>query len=297
MENKLPVVTGYQGRFAPSPTGPLHFGSLVAAIGSYLEAKANGGQWLVRIEDLDLPRNVPGATVDILQTLEKLGMAWDGEVIYQSQRHHIYQDALDKLKKNQLIYPCVCTRKEVINTSTPGPSGPIYSGTCRNRLNNENQSNSALRVKTENRLIKFTDALNGIIHHRIDRDTGDFVLQRADGVFTYQLAVVVDDAAQKITHIVRGADLLDSTPRQIYLQQLLGFTTPTYMHLPIVKNDYGEKLSKQTKAAPIDLSNAVPQLIAAMQFLGQRPPVEISGGDIHSFWQWAINNWQSKNVA
>ncbi len=286
----------YQGRFAPSPSGPLHFGSLVAAVGSYLEAKSNSGKWLVRIEDLDRSREVPGASSDILYTLEKLGMQWDGEVIYQSQRNNIYQAALHLLEKNNLIYTCSCTRKAIIDAGIIGTNGPIYAGTCRNNNISLNNKKNALRIKTNHSQIKFTDTLNGLIKQQLDCDTGDFILRRADGIFAYQLAVVVDDAAQNITHIVRGADLLDSTPRQIYLQKLLNYTTPAYLHLPLATNHLGEKLSKQTKATPIDLANALLQLIAALDFLGQESPKELSKTDIPTFWQWAIDNWQPKNI-
>ncbi len=295
MANSQVIVTVYRGRFAPSPTGPLHFGSLVAAVGSYLEAKFNGGEWLVRIEDLDPPRVVSGASSEILTMLDRLGMEWDGEVIYQSRRKEIYQDALASLDQLGLIYPCFCSRKEIVDSSVVGISGSIYPGTCRNNAPNRNKP-GALRVKTNHNSIEFIDILNGSVCQRLRNDIGDFIIRRADGVYAYQLAVVVDDAAQNITHVVRGADLLDSTPRQIYLQQLLGFITPVYMHLPLVINNSGEKLSKQTKAVPIDLSNAQSQLVAALQFLGQAPPTELMTSTIPSFWQWAIENWRSDKI-
>lgn len=287
--------SAYRGRFAPSPTGPLHFGSLVAAVGSYLEAKYHGGEWLVRIEDLDTPRTVSGASSSILNMLEKLGMEWDGAVVYQSRRNKIYRDALASLKKQGLIYPCQCSRKEIADSSTRGIGGLIYPGTCRNHSYAFEQT-SALRIQTTNDPIRFTDNLQGSICQRLHSDIGDFVLRRADGIYAYQLAVVVDDAEQQITHVVRGSDLLGSTPRQIYLQQLLNYTTPAYMHLPLVMNQTGEKLSKQTYAAPIDLINALSQLVAAIRFLGQEPPIELFKSDIPSFWQWAIRNWQSHKI-
>ena len=291
MKNTQISDSRYRGRFAPSPTGPLHFGSLVAAVGSYLDAKFNNGEWLVRIEDLDWRREVPGAASQILYTLEQLGLEWDGEIIYQSQRAKIYQDALDALKNKDLIYPCICSRKEVADSSIIGLSGPIYPGTC---LKNPVPANRvhALRIRTGNDLIEFNDMLRGSYSQRLSSDSGDFVLRRADGMYAYQLAVVVDDAEQKITHVVRGADLLDSTPRQIFLQRLLGYSTPRYLHLPIVTNRTGEKLSKQTDAAPIDLLNALAQLVDALHFLGQKPPMEIMEGDLSAFWQWAQKNWQ-----
>ncbi len=289
------VVSNYRGRFAPSPTGPLHFGSLVAAIGSYLDAKFNHGEWLVRIEDLDPPRMVAGASYDILRTLEKLGMEWDSEVIFQSQRYQAYQLALSNLTQLAKIYPCTCSRKEIVDSSIVGLSGPVYQGTCRNGVSHVGRQ-VALRLRTHHHPIQFRDILRGSTCQCLERDIGDFVLRRADGVYAYQLAVVVDDASQHITHVVRGADLLDSTPRQIYLQQLLGYTTPTYMHLPVVTNSLGEKLSKQTLAEPIDLSDASSQLIAALQFLGQAPPKELRASNLASLWQWAISNWRIDKI-
>ncbi len=288
-------VSNYRGRFAPSPTGPLHFGSLVAAIGSYLDAKFNKGEWLVRIEDLDPPRTVPGASDDILTTLEKLGMEWDGEVIFQSQRNEAYQAGVSRLSQTAIVYPCTCSRKEIADASTAGIDGHIYPGTCREKVSHVGRS-AALRLTTHQQPIQFTDALRGAVCQCLERDVGDFVLRRADGVYTYQLAVVVDDAAQNITHVVRGIDLLDSTPRQIYLQLLLGYTTPRYMHLPVVTNAQGEKLSKQTLAAPIDLSNALSQMIAALQFLGQNPPKALQQETLATFWQWAIENWRVDKI-
>ena len=284
----------YRGRFAPSPTGPLHFGSLVAAMGSYLEAKVHGGEWLVRIEDVDTPRIVLGASSDILHTLENLGMHWDGEVAYQSRRCALYQEAIHALTSLNLVYPCVCTRKEILDSSISGINGPIYPGTCRQA--HVDQKTSALRIQTNDKLIFFEDILRGQVEQHIESDTGDFVLRRADGVFAYQLAVVVDDAEQKITHVVRGEDLLDSTPRQIYLQQLLGYPVPHYMHLPVVFNHDGKKLSKQTRAMPVDSTKAVSQLIAASHFLGQKPPTELLKSELSVFWQWALENWQSSQI-
>jgi len=259
----------YRGRFAPSPTGPLHFGSLVAAVGSYLDAKFNEGDWLVRIEDLDWQREVPGAATEILKTLEQLGMEWDGEVVYQSARTHLYHDALNVLQNMGLIYSCTCSRKEIADSSIVSSQGRIYPGTCRKKDKHHFLSKAhALRIRTHDDPIEFRDMLKGVHSQRLQRDIGDFVLRRADGMFAYQLAVVVDDAQQHITHVVRGADLLASTPRQTYLQQLLGYATPDYLHLPIVTNEQGEKLSKQTHAAPIDISNGLQQLVDAVRFLG-----------------------------
>ncbi len=281
----------YRGRFAPSPTGTLHFGSLVAAMGSYLDAKFNQGKWLVRIEDIDSQREVPGAASEILFALENLGMEWDEEIIFQSRRSEAYQEALNTLENQNLTYPCTCSRKEIADSSIIGLSGPIYPGTCLKNPPLLGKSYS-LRVQTNENQIQFQDILKGSYSQKLKLEIGDFVLRRADGVYAYQLAVVVDDAEQSITHVVRGADLLDSTPRQIFLQQLLGYSTPRYMHLPVVTNAEGEKLSKQTNAEPIELANALPQLVKALYFLGQNPPLEILEGDLSSFWQWARENWQ-----
>ena len=225
----------YRGRFAPSPTGPLHFGSLVAAVGSYLDAKANGGVWLVRMDDLDQSRTVPGAADLILRSLENLGMAWDETVVYQSTRSAAYESALKVLKKRKLIYPCACSRREIADSAVGGIDGPIYTGTCRKGLL-AGRAARAERIMTDNNRIELKDAIQGKIAHSLERQVGDFVVKRADGYFAYQLAAVVDDADQGITDIVRGADLLDSTTRQIYLQQLLGYSTPRYAHLPVAVN-------------------------------------------------------------
>lgn len=289
------INVNYRGRFAPSPTGPLHLGSLVAAVGSYADAKFHGGKWLVRIEDVDLQRRVPGAAKQILDTLEKLGMEWDEEVIYQSRRSEAYRDALHILDKQGLLYPCTCSRKEIADSSITGLYGFIYPGTC---LNNpvSLQNAHALRIQTNDEVIQFYDGLKGLYTQKLLSDVGDFVLRRADGIYAYQLAVVVDDAAQNITHVVRGADLIDSTPRQIFLQQLLRYPVPQYMHLPVVTNAAGEKLSKQTNAAPVNTAEALQELVDALNFLGQQPPLEILQGDIASFWRWVIQNWRVNQI-
>lgn len=280
----------YCGRFAPSPTGPLHIGSLIAAVGSYLEARAHGGQWLVRMEDLDPPREMPGAADLILKTLETYGFEWDGEVLRQSNRFPTYEVALGNLKQHGLLYPCGCTRKEIADSAVSGIEGPVYPGTCRHGLSPRKVAR-AWRVRLDERAIAFEDAVQGYISQNLAHDIGDFVLKRADGFYAYQLAVVADDADQGITHVVRGADLLDSTPRQIYLQQLLGKPTPQYAHLPVAANAAGEKLSKQTRAAPLSLSAPSPALWQALNFLGQQPPVELAGSDLPTLWQWARKNW------
>lgn len=280
----------YRGRFAPSPTGPLHFGSLVAAVGSFLHARAQGGQWFVRIEDLDPPREVPGAADDILRTLDVLGLHWDGEVLYQSRRREIYEAALAQLKEAGVLYPCACTRREIADSSVRGIEGPVYPGTCRAGLA-PGRAARAWRVRTGTRVLEFEDGLQGVIRSALEDDVGDFVVQRADGFVAYQLAVVVDDAAQGITDVVRGADLLDSTPRQIHLQRLLGLPTPGYLHLPVVLNAGGEKLSKQTQAAPLDRQAPTAALWAALAFLGQSPEPALRTADLQSFWDEAIARW------
>ena len=286
----------YIGRYAPSPTGPLHFGSLIAAVASYCDAKANAGKWLLRIEDLDKPREITGAANTILQQLETFGFEWDGEIIYQSQRSQYYADALNTLQKQQLIYPCTCTRKEIADSSNQlGIEGLIYPKTCLQHAIKPHAV-AAFRIKTNSALISFNDVIQGNICQTLSTDSGDFVLKRADGLFTYQLAVVVDDAAQGVTHIVRGADLLASTPRQIYLQQLLRLTHPIYTHVPIASNAAGEKLSKQTKAPAIDTRFIGLALFHALDFLGQNPPDEIKNTQPSTIWNWAIPNWKPVNI-
>jgi glutamyl-Q tRNA(Asp) synthetase len=291
----MPSTIQYRGRFAPSPTGPLHFGSLIAAVGSYLEAKKHNGTWLVRMEDLDVPRSLPGAAEDILRTLEAFGLHSDEPVIYQSQRTAAYDEALRKLQASGAAYPCCCTRKEIADSAMSGIEGPVYPGTCRNGIP-DGREGRAWRVRTNNDAIAFYDDLQGRYTQQLESEIGDFVVKRADGFFAYQLAVVVDDAFQEITHVVRGADLLDSTPRQIYLQRLLGLRVPQYMHLPVAVNDAGEKLSKQTLAAPVDESHPVRTLLHVLDFLRQEPPVELIERNIESVLKWAIQNWNAAKL-
>lgn len=279
----------YRGRFAPSPTGPLHVGSLVAAVGSYLQARSQGGQWLVRIEDLDPPREVPGAADDILRTLEAFGFEWDGEVMYQSRRQAAYKAALEKLRYDGALYACACTRREIADSSVNGIEGPVYPGTCRAGLQ-PGRNARAWRVRVDGTVVEFDDLLQGRQRSALATDIGDFVVKRADGFFAYQIAVVVDDAEQGITEVVRGADLLHSTPRQILLQRLLSLPTPRYLHLPVVLNEQGEKLSKQTFAAPVDRENPLPALRQALELLGQAPPEHDIDG-LAGFWRWSVQNW------
>ena len=258
----------YRGRFAPSPTGPLHFGSLVAAVASWLDARAAGGEWLVRIEDLDRPRNVPGAAEGILRSLERLGLAWDGEVAWQSERGAHYDAALERLRAMGLVYRCRCSRREVADSALHGVEGAIYPGTCR-ELHLPPTVPGADRARAPEDAITFEDRVQGLVMQKVAREIGDFVLKRRDGLHAYQLAVVVDDAEQGVTDIVRGADLLWSTPRQIALQQWLGYPTPRYLHVPVAANARGEKLSKQTHAAAIDALSPQEALARALAFLGQ----------------------------
>jgi glutamyl-Q tRNA(Asp) synthetase len=285
----------YRGRFAPSPTGPLHFGSLVAAVGSYLEAKSRGGAWLLRMEDLDPPREQPGAAERILCTLEACGMGWDGKPLYQSQRREAYRAALARLEAQGLVYPCACTRREIADSAL-GPDGAlIYPGTCRMGLA-PGKTPRATRVRVDHETTEFEDAVQGKIRQDLAAEVGDFVLLRADGLYAYQLAVVVDDAEQGITDVVRGADLLDSTPRQIYLQRLLSLRSPRYLHLPAAVNAAGEKLSKQTQAAPVDERDPVPVLAQVMDFLGQGPPAQLRRAPLAEFWHWALAHWDAKHI-
>jgi len=281
----------YSGRFAPSPTGPLHFGSLVAALGSCLLARYAHGKWLLRMEDVDTPRNVPGAAAEILRALEAFGFAWDGEVLYQSARREAYRAALDELLERGLAYPCACSRSEVEKAAAGRgvDGGAVYAGTCRGGLAAGRKAR-AIRFRVpdgERSEVSFIDRLQGRHMQDLAREVGDFVIKRADGPFAYQLAVVVDDAFQGISHVVRGADLIDSTPRQIALQSALGVPHPSYLHLPVAVNAAGEKLSKQTRAPALDISRPAPQLVAALRFLGQAPPLQLARADVAEVWRWA----------
>ncbi|HZV61356.1 MAG TPA: tRNA glutamyl-Q(34) synthetase GluQRS [Methylophilaceae bacterium] len=290
----------YRGRFAPSPTGPLHLGSLIAAVASFLEAKIHDGQWLVRMEDLDKSREMPGAADDILKTLEIFGFEWDETVIYQSSRNQVYQHALEQLQHQHLVYPCACSRKEIADSANRNPTlhgldGLIYPGTCRYGLTGS-KSPRYWRITTDDGLITFDDAIQGHFSHDLSKLVGDFVLKRADGFYAYQLAVVVDDAEQGITHVVRGADLLDSTSRQIYLQQKLGFPTPAYAHVPAATNAKGEKLSKQTLAPSLNKQHPAKDLWLALDFLGQNPLSELKTSPIADIWQWARQHWDLSRI-
>ncbi len=284
----------YRGRFAPSPTGPLHLGSLVAALGSWLDARSQHGQWLVRMEDLDRPRVSQEHADDILRTLERFGLDWDGPVLYQGQRDDSYQTALEQLLSRDMLFSCTCTRRELAD-STPGIDGPVYPGTCRGSPALRPQKH-ALRVKVDTREWSFTDRVQGEHRQVLSRDVGDFILRRSDGLFAYQLAVVVDDAEQGITDVVRGADLLSSTPRQIYLQQLLGYPTPRYAHLPVLTSDAGDKLSKQNHADPITAFQPEMALATCLQLLGHDPPAGLPENGKTALLAWAVEHWQIARI-
>ncbi len=278
----------YIGRFAPSPSGPLHFGSLVAALASYLDARTHDGKWLVRMEDIDPPRESPEAATVILKALEAYRMYWDGDVLYQSSRSRAYQNVLDKLLGERQLYPCTCTRKDL-----SGLNG-VYPGYCRERTILPEEPHS-LRLKCPKKSIRFHDLIQGLKTFELQA-IGDFILKRKDNLFSYQLAVSIDDAYQKITHVVRGYDLIDSTPRQIYLQNILGFPHPQYSHFPVITQAEGGKLSKQNRAPAIPLDEPRPLLLKALKALGLVPETDLSGNSVDEILQWAIAHWQLKTV-
>ncbi len=285
----------YRGRFAPSPTGPLHFGSLLAALASFLDARHQGGEWSVRIEDIDEPRTVPGATDAILRSLERHHLHWDGPVIRQSERIPVYRSALAQLRETGRVYPCSCSRRELARAAPLGPAGRIYPGFCRQGPCNPDRA-TALRLRVPQQRIDFNDRCQGAYRQDLAREVGDFVIRRADGLFAYQLVVVVDDAEQAMTDIVRGSDLLDSTPRQLYLYTLLSQPAPRYLHIPIVVGAQGAKLSKQTGAPPLDDARPVPALLAALNVLGQRPPEDLRRADAAAVIAWARTHWMPERI-
>ena len=287
----------YIGRFAPSPSGPLHMGSLVAAMASYLDAKVHRGTWLLRIEDLDYDRNVEGADMAILATLQRCGMTWDGEATWQSRRLPLYQAALKRLQDDGLVYACGCSRKEihdsVLQAGVPKGGAAVYPGTCRHGLAPGKEARALrLRVPRAPVMYGFVDRWHGPVQQDIAEEVGDFVVLRGDGYWAYQLAVVVDDGEQAITDIVRGADLLDSTPRQLYLQDVLGLPHPRYLHVPVVNNALGEKLSKQTGALAFDTGTPAADLLEsallpAARFLG----FDFQADSLDDFWRQAVPAW------
>jgi len=290
MQMREPVP--YVGRFAPSPTGPLHFGSLVAAVASYLQARSNDGLWLLRIEDIDPPRAQPGASGDIIEALERYGFEWDGDVIFQSTNRAAHLSALASLVDQELAYRCRCSRRDLVDAQR-GAMGTIYPGNCRNGCE---PGESAIRLRTNDSAIVFDDALQGRIKQHLESESGDFVIRRRDGLIAYHLAVVVDDEIQGVTEIVRGIDLLDSTPRQIYLQQLLGYRTPSYIHIPVVTHADGDKWSKLTGAPAISLDSKARNLCAALDALRQEPPPDLSNATLSEVWFWALKNWQMEKL-
>lgn len=286
----------YIGRFAPSPTGLLHIGSLLTALASYADARANGGKWLVRMEDLDPPREMAGAAAHILRTLDAFGFEWDGEVAYQSRRNGLYQEALGRLKSEGLVYPCYCSRKDWQAAATVGADGFVYNGRCRvpAQRPEANGKTPAWRIAVPDRTIGFQDEIVGYYAQNLAHDIGDFVLLRADGFWAYQLAVVADDAEQGITHIVRGQDLLVSTPRQIYLQQCLGANTPHYAHLPLLVNSQGQKWSKQTLAPALDLNRREALLRQVMRYLNLPDAPEVDRPE--ELLAWAVLHWEIRAI-
>ena len=287
----------YIGRFAPSPTGLLHIGSLLTALASYAAARAAGGRWLVRMEDLDPPREMPGAAAHILRTLEAFGFEWDGEVAYQSRRHHLYRAALHSLQQSGLAYPCYCSRKQWHAQARQGVDGFVYNGACARLAAPPPKAAGrvpAWRLRVPDETVTFTDGIVGRYVQNLARDIGDFVLLRADGLWAYQLAVVADDAEQGITHIVRGQDLLVSTPRQIYLQSSLHLPTPHYAHLPLLTNRNGQKWSKQTRAEPLDMHRREALLRQVLHYLGLPDAPDVDKP--RDLLAWAAQHWRIDRV-
>lgn len=277
----------YRGRFAPTPSGDLHFGSIVAALGSFLQARNQKGLWLVRIDDVDVTRARSGADTRILKQLENLGLHWDGDIMYQSRRDPIYQAALDSLTRENLLYACQCSRKQV---------GQLpYPGTCRDAAL-EFTPDRSLRVKTDNTEIKIADKIQGSICSHMEQDVGDFIVRRADGLYAYHLAVVVDDAELGITEVVRGADLLDTTAAQVYLQQQLQIKTPSYLHLPVVLDKQDKKLSKSGQAVAVTGQPAQTLIIQALSFLGQVLPDHAHDANRDELLAWAIEHWDTSLI-
>lgn len=286
----------YTGRFAPSPTGLLHIGSLLTAVASYADARAHGGRWLVRMEDLDPPREMPGAASHILHTLEAFGFEWYGEVAYQSRRYALYEETLCRLKTAGLVYPCHCSRKDWQAAAVHGADGFVYNGRCRHpgQRPAPQGKQPAWRIRVPDRVIGFSDGIVGGYAQNLAGDIGDFVLLRADGYWAYQLAVVADDAEQSVTHIVRGQDLLVSTPRQIYLQQCLGVPTPQYAHLPLLTNAQGQKWSKQTLAPALDLNRREQLLRQVFRYL--KLPEAPETDRPAELLDWAVAHWDMGKV-
>lgn len=275
----------YTGRFAPTPSGHLHFGSLVAALASYLDARSVGGRWLLRMEDLDPPREMPGAQTAILDALERYGFEWDGELVRQSDRHDAYAHVLERLFSQGLAYACTCSRKQL-----EGYHG-IYPGFCRNA--GHSIKNAAIRLRVPELEYAFKDRVQGEFRQHLGRDVGDFVIRRRDGLYAYQLAVVLDDAWQGVTDIVRGADLLDSTPRQLYMQELLGLPQPRYLHVPLIVQPDGHKLGKSYRSPPLTADQATPLLLRALRALGQNTEDSLEHASPREILDWGIKHWNA----
>lgn len=273
----------YIGRFAPTPSGYLHFGSLVAALASYLDARAAGGKWLMRMEDLDPPREVAGAQAAILDTLERYGFEWDGALVRQSERHDAYAEVLQRWLSHGLAYACTCSRKQLEDYQG------VYPGFCRNA--GHDWANAAIRIRVPELSYRFVDRVQGPFEMHLGRESGDFVIRRRDGLYAYQLAVVIDDAWQGVTDIVRGADLLDSTPRQLYLQELLGITQPRYLHVPLITQPDGHKLGKSYRSPPLAADQATPLLLRALRALGQPAGKELAWASAPEVLKWGIAHW------
>ena len=288
MSSSPSINTAYTGRFAPTPSGYLHFGSLVAALASYLDARAVGGRWLLRMEDLDPPREMPGAQAAIVESLRNYGFEWDGEMQRQSDRHDAYEQVIERLLREGLAYPCQCSRKQL--EDWPG----AYPGFCRDA--NQPLQNAAIRLRVPEVEYRFTDRVQGEYGQHLGRDVGDFVIRRRDGLFAYQLAVVLDDAWQGVTDVVRGADLLDSTPRQLYLQELLGLPQPRYLHVPLIIQPDGHKLGKSYRSPPLRPDEAVPLLLRALRTLGQPTVPELKDALPGELLAWAIPRWNADRI-
>lgn len=285
----VPATSSYIGRFAPSPSGPLHLGSLLTAVASYLDARANQGTWLVRMEDLDPAREPPGVAGQILDQLTDFGLAPDQAVLYQSARTQSYRLALQKLEAMALCYACDCSRQLVRE------AGPVYPGTCRARTAPPS-GDHAIRIMVDPALVEFEDLVQGTVRHELATATGDFILRRRDGLYAYQLAVVVDDAFQGVSHVIRGYDLIDSTPRQLFLQRCLGLPSPRYGHVPVIINQTGQKLSKQHFAQPLDGRQRKSQLFQVLGLLGMGPPASLAGLEVVRQLEWAVAHWDIQTV-
>ncbi len=298
---KKSIIHGSQekviGRFAPSPTGPMHFGTLLAAVTSYLLVRTLGGRWLLRIEDLDPPRVVAGADRILLLLLEQLGFEWDGPVVYQSDRIWRYHEVLKQLRDKGNTFDCNCTRRQIQASSGPsGDDGPVYPGTCRSGMRGQ-RSEHAVRLRVPNEEIVFHDGIYGIFAQNLEREVGDFILRRADGLFAYQLAVVVDDLDSGVNQVVRGADLLSSTPRQIWLYRCLGAQPPAFFHHPLALGADGRKLSKSHRGyEPVILDNSRKMMWLALDFLGQMPPPELLSADAPNILRWGVEHFSPTRI-